>query len=72
MNMWCFVHQRRYRQKVYKALLESPSFQNCLYHGDSNSHLKAITLMRKICNAVSLVISKAEQVILSETYSDIG
>jgi DNA repair and recombination protein RAD54B len=53
------------QKKVYKVLLESPSFQNCLYHGDSNAHLKAITLMRKICNAVSLIRSKAEQVVPS-------
>ena len=50
------------QKRVYKALLESRGLQKCLYEGDAQSHLKAITLMRKICNAVSLVASKAEKV----------
>lgn len=50
------------QQRVYKALLESRGLQRCLYEGDMQSHLKAITLMRKICNAVSLVVAKAEKV----------
>jgi len=50
------------QQRVYQALLESRGLQRCLYEGDAQSHLKAITLMRKICNAVSLAVSKAEQV----------
>jgi len=50
------------QKKVYRALLESAAFQKCLYHGDMNAHLKAITVMRKICNSVSLTAAKAQQV----------
>jgi len=55
------------QKKVYRALLESAAFQNCLYHGDMNAHLKAITVMRKICNSVSLTATKAQQVPLHST-----
>ena len=60
------------QQRVYKALLESRGLQRCLYEGDAQSHLKAITLMRKICNAVSLVVSKAEKVCLDYLYLRLG
>jgi len=50
------------QQRAYRALVGSHGLQNCLYNGDTQSHLKAITLMRKICNAVSLTTSKAHQV----------
>ena len=51
------------QRRVYKALLESQGLLNCLYHGDINAHLKAITIMRKICNAMTLIKSKAHSVL---------
>ena len=59
------------QQRVYKTLLESQGLQSCLYQGDANAHLKAITLMRKICNAVSLVTAKAQQVTPHKNFSDV-
>lgn len=57
-----FCKPTKLQQCVYKALLESQGIKSCLYEGDANAHLKAITIMRKICNASSLVFSKAENV----------
>lgn len=48
------------QRRVYKALLESQGLLNCLYHGDINAHLKAITIMRKICNSITLIKSKVQ------------
>ena len=50
------------QERAYLALLQSQGLKNCLYHDDMNSHLKAITLMRKLCNGVSLVSNKVESV----------
>jgi DNA repair and recombination protein RAD54B len=55
------------QERAYLALLQSQGLKNCLYQDDMSSHLKAITLMRKLCNGVSLVSSKVESV-LSPSY----
>jgi DNA repair and recombination protein RAD54B len=53
------------QQRMYNGLLESQGIKQCLYEGDTSAHLKAISLLRKISNAASLVFSKAENVSLS-------
>ena len=50
------------QERAYMALLQSQGLKNCLYQDDMSSHLKAITLMRKLCNGVSLVSNKVESV----------
>jgi DNA repair and recombination protein RAD54B len=51
------------QRRVYKALLENQTLWNCLYNGDFKAHLKAITVMRKICNAINLIKSKIHSVL---------
>jgi hypothetical protein len=58
-----FCGPTRLQRLVYKALLESQGLFNCLHHGDISVHLKAITIMRKICNAVTLIKSKVHSVL---------
>jgi DNA repair and recombination protein RAD54B len=50
------------QRRVYKALLENQALWNCLYNGDFKAHLKAITVMRKICNAINLIKFKIHSV----------
>ena len=57
-----FCKPSKLQERAYKALLQSQGLRNCFYLDDMSFHLKAITLMRKLCNGVTLVSNKVESV----------
>jgi len=67
-----FCAPTKLQREVYKTLLGSQGLQNCLYNGDTQLHLKAITLMRKLCNAVSLTTTKLQTVSSPASISNVS
>ncbi|BFZ62062.1 helicase [Saitoella coloradoensis] len=46
--------------QIYKALLDSPALRRCTEGSDMSAHLQAITALKKVCNAPSLLLDKSK------------